>query len=149
MPKLLFFGICQKVLEDSQERLISMINLMSGFRLGVRAKEPVPPAASVPMAWAAVCSWLRASEDEGKTFQPKTEIVSPSGEIKISSEGQPFAMKEGALHTWVVGQGFPVAEQGIYSIKLFLREVGTEAWEEVSSFPFDVMHIEQKDEPDE
>ena len=144
MPSLLLFAICQKAIIDKQDGLVSMIGIINGISMQVTPGESILPDSVVPLPWATVASWLRSPEDEEKTFQIKIEILSSGGEIKLSVEGEPFKMYQRTVQTTVSGFGFPVEQQGIYPIKLLLREVGVDSWEEISSFPFEVIFLTQQ-----
>lgn len=149
MPRLLLFGVCQKAIMDRQSSLVSMIEIISRLQLIIPAGNPLPADTIGPVQWGTAASLLPEDGDEGKVFQTQVEIFSPSGEKKIEIPGEPFTAADRAVQTITNAFGFPIGEAGVYSIKLFLREVSKDDWKEIFNYPLEVIYTEQKGEEDE
>ena len=141
MPQLIFFGSCQKAIIDKRDGSVSMITLLHSMKIQVPIGILVPEDAAASVTWATVATWFRSEEDEDKTFQPKIEILYPSGDVFLSIEGEPFILQEVSYTTTTNSNGFPIGQQGIYTIRVLLREVSEEKWEEKGSCPVEVSHI--------
>ena len=139
MPRLLFFVVCQKSIIDRDSGELTMIGTVNGVRFLVPESTPIPPDAVIAYSWAAICSWLRLPEDEGKTFDQRLEIRSPSGHLKGFSE-IPLVLTTKTYNTNSVSQTFPGGEAGEYSLVLLLRESGSSEWKEIATYPLDVIH---------
>jgi len=143
MPRLLLFGLCQKAIIDRQEGAVSMIALIGKLRIQTDSEAAEFPNSTVPIPWSAVASWVQEQDDGEKLFQTKIELYLPSGELKFTADGQPFVMNDWSIQSLIMGFGLPYSEQGVYTVKLFLREDGVEDWNEVSSYPFhlQIIHV--------
>lgn len=149
MPRLLLFGVCQKAIMDSQSNLVSMIEIVSRLQLIIPAGNPLAPDTIAPVQWGTVASLLNEDGDEGKIFQTQIEVFSPSGEKKLEIPGEPFPLIDRAVQTITNAFGFPIGEAGVYSIKLFLREVSKDDWKEIANYPLVIAHVEKNGEEDE
>lgn len=141
MPRLMFFGTCQKAIIDRSDGNVSMIGLLHSIVIKMPAASVLPDDALVPATWASVASWVREADDQEKTFQSKVELFSSSGEIFTTVEGDPFTIHTPSYSTTTNSNGFPVGQQGIYTIKVSLKEVGEDQWEEKGSCTIEVSHV--------
>jgi hypothetical protein len=142
MPRLLLFGACQKVIVDRDESLISMIAILSGFKVQVPKDEEIPPDALIAVPWGIVTIWLRKPEDEGKNYEQRIEVILPSGQVH-GGIVQSFSMTLRTHQVTTKGESFPMGSPGEYLFRLSLRDVGEEnEWQIVSDYPVEIQHVE-------
>src|SRR5947209_18596346 len=121
MPRLIMFGVCQKAIVDRDQGGVSMISLMSVFQLRTVAGLPSAPDLVIPLAWATVASWFREDDDAEHEFQPRIDVVWPNGEVAVEIPGSPFRMGHPAVQSVTNQIGLPVGQQGLYSMRIYLR----------------------------
>ena len=141
MPRLTFFGVCQKAIVDRQDGNVSMISLLHSITVQIAGEEELPEDAAVPALWATVATWLREPSDEGRTFQSRVELLSPSGELAIPPiDGEPFNPVTITNTTITNAMGLPASQPGRYTVRVSLREVGTAEWHEAGAIPLEIVY---------
>jgi hypothetical protein len=146
MPKLLHMVACENVIFDREDNTASLIILIEG--ININTQDALPEDAELPTRWCVYTMWRRRDGDEGKTFEQKVEMISPSGRI-AKQHDTPFAFQQGKKNHRVKLYmfGLPIGEVGTWSINASLREKNDEAqWDAVASLPFEVSHDEVKSE---
>jgi hypothetical protein len=140
MPQLVYFLACETMLLEEEGQVPSLINVFDQFNF------PAPPPemenAQVPLKWQLVSYWRRLPEDEAKTFQQRTLIVSPDGK-EVAPSIIEFSVPAVSHRNNVRVFGFPIAPAGDYHAQLFIREVGREEWEQVADYLIRVNHVQE------
>ena len=146
MPRLIFFGLSQKAIIDKMDGNVSMIVLLHAIHIQFPEGQTVPIDMVAPLPWASVATWHPEAEDTDKAFQSKIELLSPSGAVHTTLVGEPF-MLPGRVYTSVSNSPVtPVGEQGIYTVKAYLREIAEGSdWNEHGQAEISVFHILQKE----
>ena len=138
MPRLILFGMCKKAITDRDDFSVSMITLLHG--LTANSEEPITPDAVIPFDWSIVTGWIKAPEDDGKTFEQRIQIHMPDG-TQTGEAVIAFKISKRSHHNTTNGNAFPVGQIGEYHIQLWLREVAEgKEWEHISDYPFEVIH---------
>lgn len=137
MPKLLFFVPCERVIVDDIGKQVSMISVVES--LTVSPVENFPEDAAIPLQWMTLAFWRREAGEENRDFEERVQIVSPSGEA-YAEDAVTFKMhmlNHRVRHSFF---GIRVGRDGDTLIKLSVRSVGSEEWQEVAAFPIHVIH---------
>ncbi len=138
MPRLLVYAMCQKAIIDRDETL-SLISLFNGIELLPEAGQ-LEPSSTTAFNWSMVSCWLRTSEDDGKTFEQRLQVVFPDGSARGESI-LTFKMSSRIHQNTVTATEFPVGQSGEYQMRISLREVAEgRDFEIVSDYPFEVTH---------
>lgn len=145
MPKLLTFGVCRQAIINSDDGAVSLINLLSSVAVLRPDDQVIPPDANMPFDWGAVAVWLRLDEDEGKTFEQQSQLISPDG--NVTDLGIAVFMSDARIVSNVLkAQGFPIGQAGTLTLRVNLRETGEEQeWETVAEYPIEVVHRIQEE----
>ena len=118
-----------------------MITLLNSLKIqGIPEQSDISEMV-IPLPWATVSSWLRELEDEDKTFQTKIELLSPSGQVRLAVESDPFVVPEPVVTTTTNSPVLPIAEPGVYTIKLYFKEVDEIEWEVRGSCIIDIAYV--------
>jgi hypothetical protein len=131
MPKLYIFAICEKVVIDKEEKasLISLFNTISAQILPTN--KDIPPNAVVAKEWWAFTSWEIEPGDIGKEYRQMLQLLYPNGEPFGTPMGVSFSPQSGKTHQQVTvnGMGFPIGQEGSYTLKMWLEYVGSTIFE--------------------
>ena len=120
MPKLLVFAPCQSVLIDSEDSIVSMVQIIEHFGFSTQ-KQELDAGSGIPFGWAVLSLWLRQDGDEGKVFEQRVELIDPSGAVRLRSDAT-FEMGARTLRQRLNIGGMPIQPQGEYNLRLSLRE---------------------------
>lgn len=140
MPRLILFAACSQVIQDIQDRSLSLISLLNGVRTNTPADPETPGGIKVQTPWAAVAVWLRVPEDEGKTFEQLVEIVPPDSE-PVGGAHHQFQIQTRTHNIGVNGDSFPTKGEGEHMVRLSFREANGE-WQVVAEYPIYVAYTE-------
>jgi len=92
---------------------------------------------SLPLNWVVFTLWRLAEAEQGTIFEQSCQLITPSGRVSFD---QPLEFghdpKEFQRNTTQVS-GFPMDEEGEYSLKLFIGEKGKER-QEIATYPVTV-----------
>ncbi len=127
-PKLLAFLPCEKVIVDMDNN-VSLITLLQDIKVGI-PESPDETKANpkgkivAPIKWSVLVLWKRSEDDNVLEYEQKVALFDPAGEASIQAI-QPFSF--GDKHTArnianIIG--FPIHEDGVYLLKLWLRRKG-------------------------
>ncbi len=137
MPTLLVFAPCEKVIVSQEDNTPSLISFLNTLQVSIPATQEVniPSDVSFPMRWSIFALWRRVNGDEGKLFQQRTVLITPSGQETVKTDIE-FRMAADVQHNTISIFGFPVTSVGQCSLKLLLREAGQEGqWSEIAEYP--------------
>lgn len=129
MPKLLVFAACEKVIISQDENNPTLIALLTELRGEYEVNDPtteLPANAMYPRQWAFFALWRTEASDEGRTFEQRVRLTSPSNKTLVDSHV--VLRFSGTTHR-VVGNlsGIPIGEPGEWVLQLFLSESGQAA----------------------
>jgi hypothetical protein len=140
MPKLIVFAPCQKIIVDREDSLVSAISLINGMIVEVPADSPLPDNVETFSPWAVLATWLKEPGDEGKRFEQRLQILSPSG-IERGGGTLEFEMTARTHNNTMKGQTLPVSEPGELTLRLSLREANSSTdWAIKAEFPLEIIH---------
>jgi hypothetical protein len=140
MPRLLIFVPCDRVIIDVKHKQASLIEVLEA--IGVSLTENLPEDALAPLKWSIFTLWRSDKKEEGKVFEQRIEIVSPSGKV-TGDHVTPFELQEGKLNHKVRFDvnGFRIGEAGDWIVRLSLREVDSgNKWQHLADYPINVKH---------
>jgi hypothetical protein len=144
MPRLIFFGVCQKAIIDRQDGNVSLITLLNSITVQVLGDTQIPHDAMLTAQWSTAATWHREPDDDGKTFQSRIELVFPSGEMATPPIfGEPFESVAITNTTVTSANLLPIGEAGEYTVRISLREVGTNDWQDAGNIPLDIEYQRQ------
>ncbi len=141
MPKLKLFLSCERAITNSEDNSVSLITVIDGITI----PKPSDSNSVVAVRWDTVATWEKDEQDADKAFEQRTCLVLPDG-TETNSAIIKFIVKDTIHRNTVHVFGFPVAQAGIYKLKLYLREEGNENWNEISEYQILVTHLEDKGE---
>ncbi|MBI3909531.1 MAG: hypothetical protein HY320_01190 [Armatimonadetes bacterium] len=121
--------------------MVSIVELLDSITAR-RPDGPLPADAVSPVPWTMLAEWLRSPEDEGKTFEQRTQVVMPDGTEKGEATIR-FSMTARRHRNKTNVNGFPMGQEGEYILRLSLREVAEGAcWQVVAEYPVLVSHAD-------
>jgi hypothetical protein len=131
MPKLHIFALCEKVIEDREgtASLISLFDQISAHILP--GTKQIPPNAVAPKEWCAFTSWKIEPEDVGREYRQFIQLLYPNGEQFGQALHFSFTPQADKTHQQVSinGLGFPVGQEGLYTLKMWLEHNGSVIFE--------------------
>jgi hypothetical protein len=137
MPRLIFFLPCEKAIISQEDNTISLINVIQG----INVPKPSIEDAGAAVSWFAVSAWQMIPGDANKTYEHRTNLRLPNGKETGESILR-FDFSKTPHHRNIVRiNGFPVGQAGIYTLNLFIRELGAEQWTQVADYQITVNHI--------
>ncbi len=97
-----------------------------------------PDKLLIAKPWSCIAFWTRGDSDfpEPVTYEQRTLVIEPGGEemfdVRLS-----FVVSNQHVNYRNVGSvnGFPVTENGVLRVEVYLRKQGDEQWEKYSEFP--------------
>lgn len=157
MPQLLFMVPCEKVAVCEADNSVSLLSIVQGFDVYLPSQDaqvnttpPEPPPApgsvvriQVPVNWAIFTLWRMQDGDEGKKFEEKCELFTPSGRMALTTTIE-FQQVRPFHRVTAKVQGFPMDEAGQHTIKLFVREKGKAEFIEAATYPIWVTHSQAR-----
>ncbi|MDQ2686259.1 MAG: hypothetical protein M3Y28_00155 [Armatimonadota bacterium] len=142
MPRLLLFSVCSRVIQDSEDDNLTLVSLIEGIAGYYRPGEPQPTEMSIQTRWSAVSVWLGQPEDEGKQFEQRVVVISPTGE-QMGAASATFQMNYRTGRVSVNGRSFPTSGEGEHIVRLSFREAKTTEWQILSEYPILVVYEER------
>ena len=139
MPRLLLFVACEKVIVDQRTNMISLMSLLQDVNVQIPPGTPFPPSnAIIPMQWTIVSIFLAEPGDSGKQFEQRSALVNSNNVTLVHTPVAPFALTEQYRVTSQIN-GMPVGNAGRLNVKCYLREKGTNAWQEIGEgYPINI-----------
>lgn len=131
MPKLYIFALCEKVIIDKEDK-VSLISLFNNISAQILPAAPeIPTNAVAPKEWWAFSSWEIQPEDIGKEYCQIVQLLYPNGEPFLAPIRIKFSPEIGKTHQQVTvnGMGFPIGQEGIYTMKMWLEHGGSTIFE--------------------
>jgi hypothetical protein len=140
MPKLALFLACEKVIID-QNNNPSLITLLTDLTVNIRPGTTVEENAMFPMTWTVFSIWDQDnSADQGKTFEQRCVLTSPSGVDLITTPIWAFEFKTQRQRVINPINQMPVGPPGEYTVTTALREKGSTDWKEMGSLTLKIVH---------
>jgi hypothetical protein len=137
MPRLILFAPCEKVIIEQGSGGASLISLLQ--ELKASAKELPKPGQTVANQWNVVAIWRKLGTDTVQEFEQRVTLEDPGGINAFDLRTQ-FQMTKDYHRTFGNIAGFPIGVEGEYTLRLFVREVGAERWDERANYPIHVVH---------
>ena len=136
MPKLLVFAPCEKAIIDEQDNAACLITLIESFTIDVPEGIEVPGYASLPIAWCIFALWEKTEGDDSRIFEQRAELTMPGGRKAADVVASLAFDPKRRRHRWITNvRGFPLSPSGACTLKLSLREVGQNTWQDVADYP--------------
>ncbi|MGA2000520.1 MAG: hypothetical protein ABSG52_11035 [Terriglobales bacterium] len=150
MPRLLILAPCHSVLHDEEGHDASLISIIEGVKLTVLPGAPEPPRGTlVPMHWCVYACWQQeAGDPKDKQYEQRLLCKAPTGELIMETAPRAFNFETRMVNVINKFINFPVWQKGICPISAEYREVGTEQWVEVASYPLLIEHEVQPQKSD-
>ncbi len=139
MPRLLLFVPSEKAILSAEENTVSLISVLEE----INVSKPPDSNTVVPLRWSVVALWQQLANEEGKTYEQRTSLVFPDGKetaeaiLRLEFDKQKY-------RTTVNINAFPVGQEGTYTLKIWLREVGDDPWKEITNYPIIVTYLDGK-----
>ena len=141
MPRLLVFAPCERVIVEQGSGIISLISILQDITVTV----PSPPATiesdAVAMTrWYILTIWRRNdNESEGVSFRQRIALNSPTG-ATFQEIFTDFTLSKATHRNIAAIEGFPVAAEGQYVLRLSLAPAGSERFDEIAEYPLLLKH---------
>ncbi len=141
MPKILIFAPCQKVIVSALDNTVSLISVIETFTIAIPEGAEVPEKATIPMDWSVFSLWELEEGEEGKNFEQRVDFVLPNGRKALDNATTTldFQPHSNRFRNVYMVKGFPIPPQGHSVLKLSVREVGQDAWQEAASYSILIM----------
>jgi hypothetical protein len=140
MPQLLVFAPCEKVIISQDENNPTLVAVLT--ELGGEYQttgQPLPPNFILPLRWSIFCLWKQEPGDEGKTFEQRIRLRSPSGPEPMRLPPLKFRMEKTFRRVYIRAAGIPVSENGTWLLELYLTEVGAPVPQKpLTTFPLSI-----------
>ncbi|HZS45164.1 MAG TPA: hypothetical protein VFC63_08690 [Blastocatellia bacterium] len=141
MPDLITFLACEKVIVDKADDIISIFNLLEKITFVIPSGIAPSDVTDFPLSWSILTLWRNSGGEENKKYRQRIELHSPQGQIIPFSEDDWMFTSGQANHRLVFREDFfPVAPEGVWHLKLFLREIDA-TWEEKGSYPIELAYL--------
>ena len=136
MPKLLIFAPCDRVIVSAQDNTTSIISLIEAFNIEIPEDAALPEGISIPIKWHVLSIWEKMDGEENKKFEQLINIVMPKngGIISTPAETIDFEPNPKRFRMVTMVAGFPVSPAGELLLKVSVREVGQDAWQEAGEY---------------
>jgi len=158
MPKLLIFAPCEKVAVGQQDNSSCLIGILQAFELGgiseagetqiEESKTQQVAPLRVPLHWTIFAFWRLNEDERGKIFEQSCQLITPSGKVsfdQVMEFGQdPTEFQRVTINAF----GFPVPEEGEYTLKVSIGERG-EPRIEKATYPLTVKRKANRVSPQE
>jgi hypothetical protein len=136
MPKLQYFLPCERVILSKEETL-SLITIIDRVNINIPPEDAaqLPEDAAIPTQWSTVTSLEWEPEDLEKQYEQRVYLEMPNGRIATDTVSQ-IEREADKNRSRVMLQilGFPIAPVGEVSLRLAIREVGKEDWQEIADY---------------
>lgn len=138
LPKLLTFAPCEKILQESETKNISLISLLHEIIVDIPESVSIGEKMSTPIPWAIFASWYQEAPTEQMTFRQHCELVGPNGDV-LRALHVDFSMTKVIHHSIMRIRGFPlVPGGGQYRVVISIGRPDKEEREEIASYPITV-----------
>jgi hypothetical protein len=136
MPKLLIFVPCQKVIVSAQDNTASLIAIIETFTIGIPEGAGIAEDAVIPMDWNIFAMWELEDGEEDKKFEQRIDFILRNGRnaLENATSTLDFTPNSNRFRNVHMVKGFPIPPQGNSTLKVSVREVGQEDWQEVGDF---------------
>src|SRR5205085_5785340 len=118
-----------------------------GFTIDVPEGVELPEEAAIPVKWYTFSLWEKLDGEEGKNFEQRVTMVLPDGkqvmDMASTLDFKPH-LRRFRMVTMVVN--FPLSPAGTCLLKLSVREVGQENWQEVAGYGIFITRPERTQE---
>ena len=145
MLRLLAHLACERVVVDQDTNQISVLSILQDLNVAVFPGATIPEKALAPMFWSSFSLWESEDSDHGVSFDFKTSLESPSGQILTHQEITTSEVTKPAVRVITKFSGFPISEQGSYHVLQSIRKNPDGEWEQVSTFRITVKHVPTED----
>jgi hypothetical protein len=141
MPRLVLFAACEKAIVDQTTNVISLMSLLQDINVQIPPGVTPPSNAAIPMPWTIVSVWHQTPDDQNKTFEQRSTLVTHSGVTQMETPIAVFEMKTDSHRIFNQVLGLQIGLAGSRLVKCFLREKGAPNWTEVGTYPFSVKWV--------
>ena len=143
MPTLVVFAVCEKVIFDQRGGIPTLVSVLQGMQVVKKQGVPIPPDAVAPKPWVVFTWWKPHPADEGKSFRQWTEFYMPDGTVPPPGKQETtFTFVDESQRNAVESIGFPVGQEGIYKIKVWLESDSGEKVGEDHTYEIKLRYID-------
>ncbi|HZI17302.1 MAG TPA: hypothetical protein VEY09_01775 [Pyrinomonadaceae bacterium] len=148
MPKLLMFAPCDRVIINKRDNTTSLISIIEAFSIDIPEGTKLrDEEMKIPIKWSVLSLWERQHGEEGKQFEQRTQLVLPNGKQALDGSTMlDFVSTSNRFRAVNEVVGFPVSPAGACVLKLSIREVGQEAWQDVADYSIFITRPESSPE---
>lgn len=137
MPKLLLFAPCEKILIDQATNGVSLISVLQELHFKVPPGTQLQPNVSLPIGWTAVSLWQEEPADTGVEFEQKL-VLHDAASRQLLEQVTKFQFQRPNHRIVANIMGMPTQSRQL-TLVLYYRLAGTREWNEVASFPIEVV----------
>jgi hypothetical protein len=127
MPRLITLLPCEKVIVD-RDGMPSLISLFENLHIAPAAGEgiiEIPRETITYREWAVFCEWEVNADEVGMTADQIFEMQFPDGTVAPIKGKIPFVFEKPGTHRNHQNIiGFPVGQEGAYTIRVWLEKDG-------------------------
>ena len=147
MPRIPVFVACNEAIIDEQRQNLSVISVIEKVTAMTSGTSKLPPDAAAAMQWSAIAQFQRLPEDEGKEFEFRVDLITPSKTSALSFTGL-FDISRPNHRVVLNVTGFPIGELGTYTLTLSLRDrsVGRDwnNWKKRAEYDILLQHTDER-----
>ena len=138
MPEIITLAVCEIVVVAKDETS-TLVNLLTEINLG-GLPEIAQENAAIPFKWHVYALWEIPENEKRRSWEQRVRLRNNRGETvrleHIAAFDRQGPGLEKPLHVMVAGlNGFPIIANGEYQIEVSVREVGTENWTNLRTYP--------------
>jgi hypothetical protein len=151
--RLLTFLGCEKVIIEQDTHQISLVSVLQAVNIALpEAALPPPVGAASPFPWAILTLWQFPKEVTETSEEQYTALLSSGGEEMMRSgisqivppppasvQKSPFLF----VNSRIVDRfsAFPVWREGLCTVVLRTRKIGTEEWVDIADYPIELHYM--------
>ena len=141
MLRLLVLVPCERLIVERETNHFSLIQILEKAYVPLPAGVPVPEGLIIPFRWFLYCQWNTESDDRGREFEQRIEVITPDGEAPLQDVVR-FRITERMHHVSSQIDLLPVSYPGDLRIKVSWRAVEATDWEVGGEYPLEIIHNE-------
>ncbi|MDX1931263.1 MAG: hypothetical protein SFU56_01525 [Capsulimonadales bacterium] len=137
MPKLSFLLPCRTFSNDAETGALTIVELLDQVTVNLPSGTNPNGEGVIPAPWAVVNLWIAEPQDHGKAFEQRLTLVTPSGTTLMENNNR-FDLTALKHRMTLRVNGFPIAGQGVYRLRIEYRTLPGTGWTDAGEYPIDV-----------
>jgi hypothetical protein len=120
MPKLILLAAAQRVIIDPEDNSASLIAMIEEITVPVPPSGLIEDMTAAGLPWALFALWQREPGDEETAYEQRVRLIAPDKSVAFD-QSLPFQMTKLRHRITFRGYGFPIRQEGVYTLEVSLR----------------------------